>query len=508
MRKFHFFLIITLAVCSVKGQQFAVLKGTIISNDSLKIVVYKPVNGYFNCVFYPSENNPIISKTTNNVIFFQDSVQVDTSCFVEVSFTTKISDFPKIIDILVFPNDTVEFQYNTKDSTLKFTGNNAKGHELFNSITCEPARISIPTDDIINKFPNNRNTFIKELVNYGNTLSHPFEKLLNQKLITSQFYQTVNLNLHLWPVKMAANTLLFKNRRGEITPQQTIDSAVESIYSIYPPTSKSNSLLNTFIYYNDFLTFQAYKSRHFVSPKVFYSTDSVIFSQNSKQIKLDKEFVPFLYIEDPNIRQNVWGFMLTALLHYAPGVFSKNTIEEYEELNPTNNWSKILGRQYAAIMPEKIVSYTLTSPIVVIPNSLNISTFSELVKLLPKSDFHFVDIWSSWCGPCVRAFLENDYIDSVLQINHVTKLYVSIDKNKEAWLKAVNKYALGGYQVLANESLIIDMKEMLSIGINSNFTIPKYLLLNDKGEFVKELYSPVTRSKLAEQIKDLILKNK
>ena len=46
--------------------------------------------------------------------------------------------------------------------------------------------------------------------------------------------------------------------------------------------------------------------------------------------------------------------------------------------------------------------------------------------------------------------------------------------------------------IITNEGLIIDLKELLSIDIKSNFAIPKYLLLNDKVEFVKELYSPVT----------------
>jgi len=40
---------------------------------------------------------------------------------------------------------------------------------------------------------------------------------------------------------------------------------------------------------------------------------------------------------------------------------------------------------------------------------------------------------------------------------------------------------LRGYNLMANQSLVIDMEEMLGIDINSNFTIPKYLLLNGKG---------------------------
>lgn len=506
MKKLLYFLLATIISYTATGQKFAVIKGSIITDDTIKIQVYKPVNGFFNSMQYPSEIGPTISKSINNNLVFNDSVQVNTFCFIRVQFSTVSGDFITKSDILVFPGDSVEFCYTTKDSTIKFKGNNAKGHELLYSTTDIPARISLPADDIINAFPNNRNTFVNELVNYGNTLSNPFKELLDQGFVTPQYYQTVNEYLHMWPIQMAATTLLYSLKRGTIIPQQTRDSCIEEIYIVFPPTSKFNAFFIANSYFNDFLVFQAYKTHHFVSPKDFYAYDTVVISQNGKQISLNKEFVRFLYIEDLITRQAEWGQMLTAAIRYAPGFIEMSTIEGYEALNPTNNWSKIIRRQFDLTEPDKPVEYKLTSPVKEITDSIQVNTFNAIIKQLPKSGFYFVDIWSSWCAPCVRAFRENDYIDSVLQVNHISKLYVSIDKNKEAWLKAVNKYALGGYQIMANESLIIDMKEMLGININSNFTIPKYLLLNAKGEFVKELYSPITRSKLAEQIKELMEK--
>lgn len=504
MKQFLYILLITLISNIVNAQQFAVIRGTIETDDSLHLEVFKPVNGFFNSISYPSEKGPTISKIRDKNLSFEDSVHISTFCFVRVQLTYANGDFITKSDVLVFPGDTVEFHYTTKDSTIKFKGNNAKGHELLYSTTDIPAHISLPADDIINLFPVNRNTFVKELVNYGTTLSDPFEKLLTQGYITPQYYQTVKDYLHLWPIQMATNTLLFRTKRGTIISQQTIDSTLEEIYKIYCPNNTYHAFPIASSYNCNYLAFQAYKRHHFVSPKVFYDSDTVVTTQNGKQINLNKEFVRFLYIEDTDTRQSEWGNMLTVAIQFAPGFIEISTIEGYEELNPTNNWSKIMRRQFALIEPEKPVSYKLTSPVVEIVDSVHSNTFKELVKTLTKSDFYFVDVWSSWCGPCVRAFRENDYIDSVLQINQITKIYLSIDKSKEAWKTAISKYALGGYNLIANESLIIDMKEMLGIDINSNFTIPKYLLLNGKGEFVKELYSPVTRVKLANQLKELV----
>lgn len=506
MKNFLYFLFLTITSNTLNAQQFAVIKGTIISDNPINISVYKPINGFFNSSFYMQEGSPEIYKTENHITAFQDSVSVNNACFVRIYFASSDGDFLDLCNLLVFPNDTVELHYSTKDSTFKFTGNNAKGHELFYPITKEPALVSRPADDIINLFPDNRTTFVKELIEYGDKLSYPFEQLFNQGLISQQYFQTINDNLHLWPLNMAATKLLFSTKRGTIIPKQIIDSTIEEIYKVYPPTNNSHSLLNTDSYYLDYQAFQAYNKHHLISPKVFYSSDSII-HQNGRKIELNREFVRFLYIDDPVIRQNEWGFFLTKCL-LAPEIFTISDIKKYEELNPVNNWSKILRRYVASLQPAKPISYKLTSPIVEIADSIKVNTFAELVKLLSQSDFYYVDVWSSWCGPCVKAFSANAFIDSVLQLNHITKVYVSIDNNKEAWVKAVDKYALGGYNIMANKSLMIDVMEMLGININSSFSIPRYLLINEKGEFVKELYSPLTREKLANQIKDLVEKNR
>lgn len=506
-KKLYLFLFVSITNI-VTAQQFAVVKGTIISDNPVNISVYKPINGFFNDAFYKPEGSPVISKIVYQTIAFQDSVLLNTACFVCIYVTTPKSDFLAKSNILVFPNDTVEVNFNVNDSSVKFSGNNANGHKLFYDITDNPAQVSSPADNIISNYPDNRKTIIKELIDYGDKLCKPFEQLLNQGLITQQYYQTVSDNLHLWPIQMAVGSLLFGTKPGTDIQHQTIDSTIEAIYKIYPPMSKYHALLNTTLYYNDFQAFQAYKRQHLISPKVFYSKDSVLVSKTGKKYIIDKEYVRFLSIEDSGIRQNEWGHLLTALLACTQGVININTIEQYEELNPNTQWSKILRRQLAEFQSNSTESFNLSNPIVEIGNSANINTFSELVKELPESNFYFVDVWASWCGPCIKAFSANKYIDSVLNINHITKVYVSLDKNVDIWEKAINKYALGGYNMNANESMVIDIKEKLGIDINGPLFIPRYMLINNKGEFVKELYSPVTREKLANQIKELVEKSR
>jgi 5'(3')-deoxyribonucleotidase len=47
----------------VTAQQFAVIRGTIVTDDSVHLEVFKPVNGYLNSVHYHSEQGPKILRT-------------------------------------------------------------------------------------------------------------------------------------------------------------------------------------------------------------------------------------------------------------------------------------------------------------------------------------------------------------------------------------------------------------------------------------------------------------
>jgi thiol-disulfide isomerase/thioredoxin len=111
-------------------------------------------------------------------------------------------------------------------------------------------------------------------------------------------------------------------------------------------------------------------------------------------------------------------------------------------------------------------------------NELSLSTF--------KGSLVYVDVWATWCGPCVGEIpalkeLEHDYHN-----NNITFLSVSVDTDKEAWLTMVAEKQLGGVQLWANGWTEITKSYAI-------ISIPRFMLFDADGNIIS-LNAPIPSS--------------
>ncbi|WP_394759988.1 TlpA family protein disulfide reductase [Flavobacterium sp.] len=112
----------------------------------------------------------------------------------------------------------------------------------------------------------------------------------------------------------------------------------------------------------------------------------------------------------------------------------------------------------------------------------NQSLADALAEKFPNQDL-FIDLWATWCGPCIQQFLYNKDLHSFLDTKNIKTLYVSFDKEEETakWEKYIQDYNLTGYHFLANKAYQEKFLNPLSA------YIPRYFVYNSKTKELKQL---------------------
>lgn len=99
-----------------------------------------------------------------------------------------------------------------------------------------------------------------------------------------------------------------------------------------------------------------------------------------------------------------------------------------------------------------------------------------------KGSVIYVDFWASWCAPCLLEMPFSKELQKDYKNKKIVFLYISTDKDREAWLKASKKLNLdNNYDYLAVNYPDADFYKQLELN-----TIPRYLLYNKNGELMYE----------------------
>lgn len=96
----------------------------------------------------------------------------------------------------------------------------------------------------------------------------------------------------------------------------------------------------------------------------------------------------------------------------------------------------------------------------------------------------YIDLWATWCVPCrmeFKMYSDSAFLGTIKEFD-IKNIFISIDENKDNWVSFLKSANLGGQHYIANEKLLNSIKEIFFE--NKEFSIPHYILINEKGQVV------------------------
>ncbi len=193
-----------------------------------------------------------------------------------------------------------------------------------------------------------------------------------------------------------------------------------------------------------------------------------------------------------NFEKRVLFFDLVDSLITNPEIrdFVKHTsildIIQFENLEEAKNAAELFltnGKEpkYLNLVQAAINKRMLLAPGMPSPN-FSLTGIDEVVYNL--SDFRgnlvYIDFWATWCRPCREQIPHFAKLKDIYAGKPIKFVAISVDDDKEAWIKMVNEQGLKGIQVHADRAWSSDVVKKYQVR-----AIPTFVLIDGNGNIIE-----------------------
>ncbi len=462
------------------------------TDQNITIMVNKPIDGYYN---YYAVSDKLKLKPNMDITYTIDLIDFG---FI---FCNYPSD--QKLKLLLLAGDKVILEY--KNGKVSIEGNNADGNKYFNDnyvikglgahyAEIQPVFASymdrnIDPDEINKKIEDFVNTAYRkdiETLNINMKITTNFGKILSKDLD----YAYRDIVYVIYENLLRGDQSILRRRITSTEIETIMNEYNNSIYD--PQIINVNTLKYDFgNIFTDYYILKYHKLDSESKDNLMKGYDKNIFGAYPAFLLAPKYMYPKLF-----------GDKLIEQLKYSYNYFDADLMFTFLKTNfPRSEYIPIIAQMMKA---EKNETSNSGKADVVIINTEQIISLEDLLSINGiKDNYVYIDLWATWCMPCLREFQYHEEIEHLLgKYKNLVKAYISIDGDDmdERWRKQVEKFNLSGYNLRASKSLQQEIIQKVYNG--SSLSIPRYLLLDTNGTIIHDNLPRPSNLKMLEQILD------
>ncbi len=181
------------------------------------------------------------------------------------------------------------------------------------------------------------------------------------------------------------------------------------------------------------------------------------------------------FVSALNVPQNIKDVLGNNLL----SCYSYET-EEVQKLLE-NRYSEIVkNRDFIRVFLDEVVQMDGLKPGKVAPGFAYQDKNGKIVSLDSlKGKVVYIDVWATWCGPCKMEIPYLKQLEEEFHNKNIAFVSISLDQDKEAWIKMVMEKNMSGYQLIADNAWDSSLTKDYVIR-----TIPRFILIDKAGKIV------------------------
>lgn len=200
-------------------------------------------------------------------------------------------------------------------------------------------------------------------------------------------------------------------------------------------------------------------------------SDSTLMSDDRAYDKVRVMVIDSL-IKDKTVNDHFIYLTIMSNMEYRGPEYVRESYEKFINENKSPKYAEKLEKLKNKWEP---ISYGKN-----VPDFTFTSIEGKEVKLSDlKGNLIYIDIWATWCGPCIAEHphwdkLKGEYVDKSIAF-----LSVSIDDSEESWKKMVKAKNMDGLQWFAKNAWKSDLSHHFMVN-----SIPRFILINEEGKII------------------------